>query len=132
MSFQPLKYCSKCGVDMTQEWHESDCKDEVCSSCRLGMLRGQAVPEMEARLRELAKQANFIKANTENQTPIGTAIIEFIASSGLVYVDPKVVKEEYSGGLMIWSANAGEQLTEFIERRYVAPVIETLKNIKVR
>jgi hypothetical protein len=46
---------------------------------------------------------------------IGQQVMEFIINQGLVWVDPQVVKPEYSGGLMIWSVNAAEQITEFIK-----------------
>lgn len=45
----------------------------------------------------------------------GQMILEFIVNNGLVWVDPEIVKEEYSGGLLIWSANAAEQIQAFID-----------------
>jgi hypothetical protein len=48
---------------------------------------------------------------------IGQKVMEFIINQGLIWVDPQVVRSEYSGGLMIWSANAAEQIGQFIKER---------------
>ena len=50
----------------------------------------------------------------------GQLVLEFIIQSGLVWVDPEIIKDEYSGGLLIWSGNAEDQLNTFIEEHIVS------------
>ena len=44
----------------------------------------------------------------------GQLVLEFIIQTGLVWVDPEVIKPEYDGGILVWSGNAEDQLNKFI------------------
>lgn len=80
-------YVGKCKICH----NEGDCINGVCSNC-------EATRELSLKYKG----------------DIGQKVMEFIINCGLVWVSPDVVKYEYSGGLMIWSPNAAEQLTQFI------------------
>ena len=41
---------------------------------------------------------------------LGEFIINTIIESGLVHVDPDIISHEFEAGLMIWSANASQQI----------------------
>lgn len=40
----------------------------------------------------------------------GQELMDFIIDGGLLWVDPEIIKPEYDGGLIVWSANAASQL----------------------
>jgi len=49
---------------------------------------------------------------------IGQELIDFIIESGLVMIDDRCLKEGYTSGVLIWSANSDEQITQFIKEHY--------------